>query len=392
MPDKEHSDFGGSVAEKWLACPGYYNAVKDLPEQPETIHTAGGTAQHELNELVARTGQDPADFIGKPWMGVGPTFASNTYDEENVERARVWFATIVDHFDPLMFKLEIEEKFVLSSIDAGVYGSCDLAAINIPDKILGVIDYKDGGGKIVSVDTPQPPFYAVGADDTLGLGIDHTWKVIYGIVQPKAPTPVTFREVSGADVIEWRGVFRHAWKRAQAPDAPRVAGSHCHWCRAAGTCPTLAEAKRIAVRREFAGDGAGPIAPSKLTQQQIANILRVKPEVESWLEDVATHALNAALAGNVPPGFRLGTGKAGNRKWKDETTAEDALHAALGDNAYEKKLLSPAKAEKALGKAKAAAILDNLVTQDAGKPCLVPEGSERDNYSKIAQARAEFST
>lgn len=390
MPDKAHSDYGGSVAEKWLACPGYYNAVKDLPPQPENIHTAGGTAQHELNELIARTGKDPAEFIGKPWMGVGAEFASNTYDEDNVARARVWFDTIVEHFDPMLFKLEIEEKFVLSSIDAELFGSCDLAAINIPDKILGIIDYKDGAGKIVSVDSPQPRFYAVGADDTLGLGIDASWKVIYGIVQPKAPTPVTFHETTGADVIEWRGIFRHAWKRSKEADAPRVAGSHCHWCRAAGTCSALAESKRLSVRREFAGEGSGPIAPHKLTQQQIANILRVKPEVESWLEDVAKHALEAALAGNVPPGFRVGEGRAGNRKWKDEQSAEEALHAALGDAAYEKKLLTPAKAEKALGKAKAG-MLSDLVTQDAGKPCLVPEGSERDNYSKLTQARAEFS-
>lgn len=386
---KEHSDYGGSVAEKWLECSGYVDAVKDLPPSPPTIHTVGGSAQHALNERVTLTGCNPETFIGKSWSTLledcPAEFAGEVYDAENVERCRVWVDTIYAHFDPMQFKLDFEERVVLSSISAELYGSADLIAVDREKKILAVPDYKDGSGKIVDVATsPQPRFYAVGADDTYGLGVDASWTVIYMIVQPKAPNPVTIHTTTGNDVIEWRGVFRRAWERSK--NAPRLAaGEHCHWCRAAGTCKALAESKRLAIRSDF----NGPTPPSRLTQEQIANILRVKPEVEAWLEDVASHALQAALAGNVPPGYKIVEGKSGARKWGDEAHVEEVLCAQLGEKAYERNLLSPAKAEKVLGKVPFAQL--NLpIVQVAGKPCLALAGTEREEYSRQKAARADF--
>lgn len=391
MSDKAHSDYGGSVAEKWLECAGYVEAVRDLPPSPPTIHTVGGSAQHALNERVTMTGCRPEEFIGKPWSSVyhdcPAEFADNLYDEGNVERCRVWVDAIHEHFDPMQFRLDFEEKVVLSSISPELYGSADLIAIDVTNKILAVPDYKDGSGKIVDVTTsPQPRFYAVGADDTYQLGIDASWTVIYMIVQPKAPQPVTFHKTNGNDVIEWRGVFRRAWERSKV-DPQRRAGEHCHWCRAAGTCKTLAESKRLAIRSEF----NGPTSPSKLTQEQIANILRVAPEVESWLEEVRSHALAQAMAGNIPPGFKIAEGRAGARKWGDASQAEEYLYAKLGERAYTRDILTPAAAEKLLGK-QAFAQLQLPIIQAAGKPCLALAGSEREEYSRQKAARADFTT
>lgn len=388
---KAHSDYGGSVAEKWLECSGYVDAVRDIPPSPQTIHTVGGSAQHALNEVVTASGRNPEEWVGKPWSSLltdcPEEFAKEVFDEGNVERCRVWVDAIHEHFDPMAFRLDFEEKVVLSSISPELYGSADLIAIDVVNKILAVPDYKDGSGKIVDVTTsPQPRFYAVGADDTYGLGVDASWTVIYMIVQPKAPQPVTFHKTTGNDVIEWRGVFRRAWERSKSN--PKLsAGEHCHWCRAAGTCKALAESKRLAIRSDF----NGPTPPSKLTAEQIANILRVKPEVEAWLEDVAQHALQAALAGNVPPGFKIAEGRAGGRKWGDEAHAEEVLTARLGEKAYERTLLSPAKAEKVLGKVPFAQ-LDIPVVQAAGKPTLALAGSEREEYSRQKAARADFTT
>lgn len=62
----------------------------------------------------------------------------------------------------------------------------------------------------------------------------------------------------------------------------------------------------------------------------------------------------------------------------------------LGDDAYERKLLSVAKAEKALGKKRSGAIAD-LVTKPRGKPVIVPEsdkrpaiGASEDDFENIA--------
>jgi hypothetical protein len=64
------------------------------------------------------------------------------------------------------------------------------------------------------------------------------------------------------------------------------------------------------------------------------------------------------------------------RKWEDESDAIIKLDLLLGDEAYERKLLTPAKAEKALGKNRAKEIQD-LIIKPEGKPTLAPESDKR---------------
>lgn len=382
--EEKHSDYGGSVAEKWLNCPGYINAVRDLPPQDDTEVTVSGSATHKLIEAVTTTGADLDSFLGKPWLTNNPKFPGK-YDEDNIDRARLWLDAIYDLCDPLTYRILIEQKVVLSSVGPECFGSCDLAAVNIPDKELIVLDYKDGGGKIVDIaTTPQPRFYGVGMDDTLELGINPSWKITYGIVQPKAPTPVTLVKTDGSDIIQWRGVFRFAYAKTKDPDAKCIPGDWCQWCRNAG-CKARAEEKRLSIRREF----AGAIPANRLTPEQLSNVLRVAPEVQSWLKDVEAHALAQALAGNPPPGFKVVSGRMGNRKWMDEDAVAEVLTAKLKDKAYTRKLLSPAQAEKALGAEDYKAVAA-FTGQEPGKPALALEGSERQNYDKQAQARADF--
>lgn len=385
MPGEEkHSDYGGSVAEKWLNCSGYINAVADLPPQPDTEATVSGSAQHKLIETVTTTGAKLDSFLGKPWLTNNSKFPGK-YDEDNLERARVWLDAVYRLCEPMTHRILVEEMVTLTSVGPECFGSCDLAAINIVDKEMVILDYKDGGGKIVDISTtPQPRFYGVGMDDTLGLGIDPSWKITYGIVQPKAPEPVTIIQTDGSDIIAWRGIFRYAYAKTKAQDAKCVPGDWCQWCRNAG-CRARAEEKRLSIRKEF----AGAIPANRLTPEQLANVLRVAPEVQSWLKDVEAHALSEALAGKPPPGFKVVSGRMGNRKWLDEDAVTEILVAKLKDKAYTYKLLSPAQAEKALG-AEGYKAVAGFTGQEPGKPALAPEGSERQNYDKQAQARAEF--
>lgn len=381
-PDDLHSVYGGSVADKWLSCPGYWAAVKDLPQQPPNEYTVPGSAQHALIETVAKTGKSPREFLDKPWLGRVPKGFGGTYDEDSIDRAMVWFTYVAGI--GIEFDIEVEKKVMVSSISREIFGSADLVAYDIPGKRLIVADYKDGGGKIVDVETtPQLRLYAVGVDDELGLQIDRRWTVTYAIIQPRAPRPVTTIDVEGRDVIEWRGIFRRAWDESKRPDAPLVTGSHCTWCRNV-LCPALMRSRSLSIRKEF----SAPIPAAKLTPEQIAHILRVAPEVDAWIDEIQKHALAQALAGKPPPGFKVVEGRLGNRKWGDPPAAEEALVALLADGAYVKKALSPAQAEKALGDGFSK--IARFVIQDAGKPALAVIGSEHDNYSKQAQARAEF--
>lgn len=385
MPSTAHSDYGGSVADKWTNCPGYIDAVRDLPPSPPTIYPVGGSAQHGLNEVTIRSGRPPEEWVGKPWstiIDVPEGVSDELFDEGNVERCRVWLSFIHEFCDPLHYDLHMEEGVVLSSISPEMFGTADLIAINRDEKHIIIPDYKDGAGKIVNVVTsPQPRFYAVGAVDSFDFGFDPSWTVTYGIVQPKAPTPITYHTVKGSDVFEWRGIFRSAYERSKR-DPVRVAGEHCHWCRAAGTCEARTNRNRLAMRADFGG------AVSGITPETVAKLITVGPEIESWLEDVREHARTLAERGELP-GFELVEGRAGARKWGDETAAADELTRLLGNDAYVRALLTPAAAEKKLGKDRFE-ILKQFVVQAAGKPALSPVGSQKELFDRQKVARADF--
>ncbi len=97
--------------------------------------------------------------------------------------------------------------------------------------------------------------------------------------------------------------------------------------------------------------------------------------IAAWTKAVRAFAHNEAVAGRPPAGYKLVTGRRGNRKWLDE----DAAAAALGRDGvqpYVQDLISPAVAEKQL-KAFGKTLAADLVTQAPGSPELVPEGDKR---------------
>ena len=78
----------------------------------------------------------------------------------------------------------------------------------------------------------------------------------------------------------------------------------------------------------------------------------------------------------IRPRFRH-KGKPGKeRRERHEAVAEQTLVELLKDDAYERKLLSVAKAEKLLGKKGAGAIAE-LITKPRGKPAIVPDCDKR---------------
>lgn len=80
-------------------------------------------------------------------------------------------------------------------------------------------------------------------------------------------------------------------------------------------------------------------------------------------------------AGDTFPGWKLVEGRA-NRAWIDDASAANELERMLGDGAFTRKLISPAQAEKALGKERKKAV-EALVFKPQGKASLAPASDPR---------------
>jgi hypothetical protein len=122
-------------------------------------------------------------------------------------------------------------------------------------------------------------------------------------------------------------------------------------------------------------DDLSPANPDTLTDQQLRKALESKKLIVSWLDAVESLVSERLESGKSFEGFKMVEGRS-NRAWIDDDRAASALSDLLGSDAFEHKLLSVAKAEKAVGKGNKE-IIDSLSTKPQGTPTLVPESDKR---------------
>src|SRR5690606_21974618 len=103
-------------------------------------------------------------------------------------------------------------------------------------------------------------------------------------------------------------------------------GGTCFFCPAKGFCEARAALMQTPLpfdattvfdneeepEGEF-GDGPRWHCPETLSPEQIAQIVKNKKAIESWLGDVKEYAENAISSGIPIPGLKLVEGKQGNR-------------------------------------------------------------------------------
>ena len=118
--------------------------------------------------------------------------------------------------------------------------------------------------------------------------------------------------------------------------------------------------------------------------------------IEGWLDAVRAEAHRRLTVGDKVPGWKLVTGKRGNRAWSNSTEAEALMKETF-------RLKSPTKAEE-LHKAEAIGPrqwpkLQALITQADGKPSVAPESDKRpalqvtpvaDEFEAVAEDLSEF--
>jgi hypothetical protein len=222
------------------------------------------------------------------------------------------------------------------------------------------------------------------------------------ILQPTAAPEQRVRSVTYPlpTMVGWAKEICDIVTAAKEPNAPRIPGEdQCKFCPAAATCPERLASVTSAISDVFqpapsADATPAPIAsvdaiteladvqmtqsPADLDPEQLGRLLDQASLIEGWLKDVRAHARKLLESGGTVPGWKLIEGKR-SRAWKeDETevvTALKRLSLNVGE-IYEKKLVTPAKAEaisKIAGSKKRKEKLAELWAWKTGKPTLAPE-------------------
>lgn len=407
MPPIKHALLGASSAHRWLNCPGSARLTEHMPD-PTSPYAEAGRLAHEIAELKAR--QYFIEILPKRSYNAklkklresehyerGMDGATDGYLEHLKARAMSY---------PTAPTVALEVQVDFSDVVPEGFGTADCIMIGFGR--LDVVDYKNGSGVIVEAENnPQMMLYAWGALRYFRpIFGDSTETVHMSIVQPNAGG-VREWETTVAELTEWamhrvKPVAQHAYDGVQ----DFCAGDWCQFCKAKATCTERAKAmfdveplsatnampasawESAASKFIAEGGSIQGTPPPLLTDDKIGDILTRARDVAAWLKDLEGYALKATLEGRPIAGWKAVEGR-GSREWNggcdaafEQLQSRGVAEAML----YERKPVSVAGLEKALGKKAFAETAEGLWSKTPGKPTLVPEGDKRPPYNPAAAA------
>ena len=252
----------------------------------------------------------------------------------------------------------------------------DLVAV-IPGDTALFVDYKFGLGYV------RPPrlnlqfqAYAAGLMDEFGVR-----RVVGVKLQPFVEE--RWREVHGMweidDLIEITDRVRSIVEECHAAEPVACPGGHCGFCKARETCPARANLHLALPKHRTISE----FLQNSLSEER-RDFFEKLIVVESWVDDARKAVERYVIEENGHiPGWMVGEGRK-TRTWRDEAEALGAMRQIALDNGKAPNdlivttIVSPAQAEKILGKSKAVkASLEPLVEYKPGRPCLAREKMEK---------------
>jgi len=315
---------GGSTAKRVISCPASVKLVAKMPPKPSSVHADRGTLLHDAISLIL---EGKPEVVGMKYNDI--TLTQELYDEKIVPAIAALDEIDVDG----LLEYAVESRVGFGDLLPGVFGSADLLG-RVGNRAI-VLDWKFGDGVAVdAVENAQGMFYAAAAMRTPNVKwvFDGADEIEIVIVQP----PVVRRWVTTpARIKEFEMELVAAVKQSQKDDAAFKTGEHCRWCAAKPVCPQMTGEVDRFVKTSL----------QTIDATQISHYLQQADQIEEFIKSVREMAFTM-LENNVKvPGYKL-VAKRGTRQWVDENKAIELL----GDNAYDKKLISVAQAEKLIGK------------------------------------------
>lgn len=382
----QHALLSASSAHRWLHCTGSPLLEKEFPDTT-SVYAQEGTLAHELCELKL-----------KKYTTVMPK-GTYTRAHNKIMKSELWqnemegtSETYLEYVKGIMLSCEIapavliEKRVDFSRYVPEGFGTAD--CLILAGDTLHVIDYKHGKGVVVDADhNPQMMLYALGAMDELSL-LYRFKSVHMVIVQPRVSNISEFT-MTADELRDWgESVVKPKAEAAISGNGTFEAGDWCRFCRAKQQCKTRYEANDSLYPELSAQHD-----PRLITLDELGEYLKRGKDMAAWLEDMKEYALSESLAGADVPGWKAVEGR-GSRAFTDTDEAVDTLIKNGIDESilYERRVLTLAQMEKAVGKKAFGELVGDLVVKNPGKPTLVEESDKRPKITNQPTAADVFNS
>lgn len=382
----QHALLSASGAHRWLHCTGSPLLEKDFPDST-SVYAQEGTLAHELCELklMAYTGEITKRKLTSM---KNKLMKSELWQPEMDSTSEAYLDYIKDITMSYTVKPVIltEKKVDFSQYVPEGFGTAD--CLILAGDTLHVVDYKHGKGVVVDADhNPQMMLYALGAMSELSLL--YRFKFVHmTIVQPRVNNISEFT-MTADELIEWgEKVVKPKAEAAMSGKGEFEAGDWCRFCRAKHQCKTRYESNDSLYPELSAQHD-----PRLITLEELGKYLKRGKDMAAWLEDMKEYALSESLAGADVPGWKAVEGR-GSRAFTDTDEAVDTLIKNGIDESilYERRVLTLAQMEKAVGKKAFGELVGDLVVKNPGKPTLVEESDKRPRITNQPTAADVFNS
>lgn len=400
-----HSYFSASGSKKWMACPGSLVLEAGCGHDGTTIHSATGTAAHQLFEAAILGEREPADWLGETIEDRGFVIPVDQHMVDAVTLAVTNARRMTGDCELVRAETTVNYASFLGVPTEKAFGTSDLIAVSFADGTVQVHDYKNGAGVDVDVvENSQAMLYGLGALNEVEDIADIS-NVTLVVHQPHTDTLPKVWTISATELKQW-GLSTARSAAASCLNAERMVadlpeqqwidtylrpGSHCSdgFCKARATCPAL---RKEVLDTVFEGAAASvdefaqaaPKTPGSTDASEWLGVAMAKSEmIEDWVKEVRAETERRLLAGAPVPGFKLVRGRRGNRAWANPAEAETMLKTfrVKIEDMYDLKLVTPPTAEKLFEAGKIGKRqwpkLQALITQADGKPSVAPESDKR---------------
>ncbi len=369
-----HARFSPSAAHRRLNCPPSL-VLEEQFQDEESAYAAEGSAGHALAEhlikkhLKIRSKRPVSDYYSDDLLEAVDEYVSYVIGEIE-EAKRTCKAPI----------FSVEQRVDASEYVDECFGTADMVIVT--DKVAHIIDLKLGKGVAVfAEENPQLMIY--------GLGILSMAELLYDveivrmtIFQPRLNNSSIW-DIAPDELKNWgEEVLKPRGAMALMGAGEFKSGNWCRFCKARNKCRARAEQFLELAKLEFK-------APALLSEEEIAEVLKVSDELSKWASDVYAYAQEQAIVhGKEWSGFKLVEGRS-NRKYSSEEEVAEAAMAAGYKDIYKSSLVTITEMERLMGKKEFNKILGHLVYKPQGKITLVPESDKREAINNTTAA-AEF--